>query len=111
MGGLREEPDGGRGGRAADKGPIPWLNGSADGEPRVDRVDCGYGQGYRVAASPGGGEGGWLTGGAAPTPTPRIDPLPWATGMGTGTAPSAEQGEGPLLLEEHGEGGCQVERL
>ena len=73
------------GGRAADKGAIPRLNGTADG--------------------------GWLTGGAAPTPTPRIDPLPWAAGMGTGMAPSAQQGEGPLLLEEHGEGGYQVERL
>ena len=99
------------GGRAADKGAIPRLNGTADGEPRVDGAECGYGQGYRVAAPPGGGEGGWLTGGAAPTPTPGIDPLPWATGMGTGMAPSAQQAEGALLLEEHGEGGYQVERL
>ena len=104
------------GGRAADKGAIPRLSGTADGEPRLDRAECGYGQGYRVAAPPGGGEGGWLTGGAAPTPTPRIDPLPWAAGVGTGMAPSAQQGvqqgEGPpLLLEEHGEGGYQVERL
>ena len=57
-------------------------------------------------------EGGWLAGGAASTPTPRIDPLPWATGVGTGMAPSVQQGEVSLLLEEHGpDGGYQVERL